>query len=720
MKLQSKCIGSRIAGLLLACLLYPTFCHGLQFDVFVGFGGVVREVSWFPVTCEIMNDGAAFTGTIEISGTHVGGNQKRRLTLELPTNTRKRVVIPVFHAGGGLASWDGRLYDESGKLVAEQPGTRIKEVAWESVIMGAMSKTFAGTPKFPSLRQANSNMQPEIGRMTSDQFPDQSIALEGLSSFYLNSERALSLTSSQIGALTEWVASGGHLILAIEQPADVIASEWLHPLSPFVPEGVSQVELGTSIFDWLSDASPDSLPVLTSASVRGDAVNPRRAREFSDEGIAYSRVPRELEFENADMPIVVGRQIDGTVLLDIEGTPLVISASRGRGTVTVLTFSPEREPFQSWKSKSWFWAKLNRVPFEWFDASQFNNWGGASVDGVFGSLIESRQVTKLPVKWLLLLLVVYLIVIGPFDHWFLKKIDRQMLTWLTFPAYVILFSLLIYFIGYKLRSGQLEWNEFHLVDVTQGQGGATLRGRSYASIYSPSNNRYDVHCALPNATFRSEFLGAAGGAQNMSEVTVDLEADGTTAQVFVPVWTSQLYVLDWSTQTEIPVAVRATRDGDSLTVELANRGGNRVDEIGIIANGRFFRAEALAAGETRSDLLELREGKELDRFVQSNAQTYDSALNSRKQVLGETYRLNNLPLHSMVMSFISEHQQGQASSRSFVYPQGIDLAALAKRGEVVVLLFSRDYSPVEKLNKFDATRGGRNTLFRVAVKPESL
>ncbi|MBT5706028.1 hypothetical protein N8737_02070 [Verrucomicrobia bacterium] len=719
MKRQINCLGGPFFKVLLACLLFPPLCHGLQFDVFVGYGGVVREVSWFPVTCEIMNDGPAFTGTIEISGTHLGSNQKRRLTLELPTNTRKRVVIPVFHSGGGLASWDGRLYDESGKLQAEQPGTRIKEVSWEGVIMGAMSKTFAGSPKFPAVRNAGSSMQPEVGRITPDQFPDRSIALEGLSSFYLNSERGLKLTSDQIQALTEWVASGGHLILAIEQPADVIASEWLHPLSPFIPEGVSQMELGTSFFDWLSDASPDALPLLTSASIRGNVVNRQVSKSSTDDGLAYARVPRELEFETSEIPLVVGRQIDGRVLLAVDGVPLVLSASRGRGTVTVLTFSPEREPFRSWKSKTWFWAKLNRIPYEWFDAPRFNTWGGSSVDGIFGSLIESRQVTKLPVKWLLLLLVVYLIVIGPFDHWFLKKIDRQMLTWITFPAYVIVFSLLIYFIGYKLRSGQSEWNEFHLVDVMPGQGGAILRGRTYASIYSPSNKRYDIHCSVPGATFRGEFLGAAGGAQDVSEATIEQGESGTSARIFVPVWTSQLFVADWSKHAGLPVSVEATLNEDSLEIELENLGAERAESIGVIANGRFFTMEGLSGGETRSESIELSQGEELDDFVRRNAKSYGSALNSRKQALGETFRLNDTSHHSMVMSFISELSGRGSDARGFLYPQGMDLTALSKRGEVVVLFFYREFSPIQKLNQFEATRGGRNTLIRVAVKPES-
>src|SRR2546427_8444967 len=94
-----------------------------------------------------------------------------------------------------------------------------------------------------------------------------------------------------------------------------------------------------------------------------------------------------------------------------------------------------------------------------------NTYGGMSVDGVFGAMIDSRQVRKLPVQWLLLLLVVYLLVIGPVDQFCLKRANKQMLTWVTFPVYVALFSLLIYYICYKLRAAETEWNELHVVEI---------------------------------------------------------------------------------------------------------------------------------------------------------------------------------------------------------------------------------------------------------------
>lgn len=698
-------------------LATPLVGFALQFDVFVGYGGAVREVSWFPVTCEIMNDGPAFTGTIEITGTHLGKRQRRQLELELPTNTRKRVMIPVFQGTGGLASWDGRLYDEKGKLRSEQPGVRVREVAWEGVLMGSLSRTFAGMPKFPDLREKNSTLQPTVGRMPVEQFPDNVIAYEGLSALYLNSEQALELNSDQIRALTRWVGIGGHLILAIEQPADILASEWLHPLSPFIPRSVSQVAVGTVFFDWLADGRLETIPSAAAFEARRKVAQASQGGSIGPASVAYPQVPRELSFESEVLPIVSGEQLDGDVLLAVDGVPLMISADRGRGKVTVLTFSPEREPFRSWKGRSWFWAKLNGVPPEWFESTRFNTWGGWSVDGIFGSLIESRQVRKVPVKWLLLLLLVYLVAIGPFDHWFLKRINRQMLTWVTFPAYVVLFSLLIYFIGYRLRSGESEWSEFHIVDVVGGDAQGTLRGRTFASIYSPANRRYPVACQVPGAALRSEYLGATGGGQEVGDATMQHMDSGLAAELFVPVWISQLYVAEWSLVGEVPFRVQATRSGTGYSLQLENRGTRPVESIGVAFGNRFYLLNGCAPGESRTEQLSDQGGEALDRYVSRNARNYRSALDSRRQALGSTVRIDGLERHSMVSSFVSLFGSG-GESRTFLSPPGLDLAEGVRDGELAVLAFYKDFSPIPALNRFEVARSSKSSLWRFSVRAE--
>src|SRR5438046_1035563 len=84
--------------------------HGaIQFDVFLGYDGIVPEASWFPVICEIKNDGPSFTGLVELSAGNSSQGQTRRAIVELPTGTLKRFVLPVFSTSRGFTAWDVRL-----------------------------------------------------------------------------------------------------------------------------------------------------------------------------------------------------------------------------------------------------------------------------------------------------------------------------------------------------------------------------------------------------------------------------------------------------------------------------------------------------------------------------------------------------------------------------------------------------------------------------------
>ena len=132
-----------------------------------------------------------------------------------------------------------------------------------------------------------------------------------------------------------------------------------------------------------------------------------------------------------------------------------------------------------------------------------------------------------------------------------------MLTWITFPCYVIFFSLLIYFIGYRLRAGESEWNELNLVDVLANAERADLRGHTYTSVYAPANERYQLESQEKYSTFRGEFVGGWGG-QSSEKATVVQTGDNFKAEIFVPVWTSQLFVNDWWQGADMPMNVTIT------------------------------------------------------------------------------------------------------------------------------------------------------------------
>lgn len=702
----------------------------LQFDVFIGYGsggvndGIVREAGWFPVACEVFNDGPAFDAVFELSSRQFGGGQTRRLAIELPTNTRKRFSFPVFAGASRFASWDARLLDSRGKVRAERQDIRTKDVAWESFLLGGLPRSFGGLPSLPPV-QGNRGEIPLVARLTAEQFPDNPIALEGLNAIYVNSEKALELKSAQANALMAWVHGGGHLIVGVEQAQDVSATPWLRELFPCQLSGATTNYSQGSLQAWLQAGPPAVIEERARGAFAPTAPRPglpagsRATRPPASPSVSpYFRLQTDNAFEEAGFAVFTGSSRDGEVTLAVNKTPLAVTAARGRGQVTALLFSPEREPFRSWKNRAWFWARLLNLPGEVFDAQRPYQYGGASVDGVVGAMIDTRQVRKLPVEWLLALLVVYLLVIGPLDQWWLKRINRQMLTWLTFPAYVLLFSLLIYYIGYKLRAGDTEWNELQLVDVLPRGEGVELRGRTYASLYSSVNARYTLASEQPHATVRTEFVGSWRGTQEGGRSEIEMRPKGFQADVVVPVWTSLLYVSDWEQPADSPLSASAVLQGTRLSLTAQNRLPRNLTDVYLAWQGRLYELGQLAAGQSKTMVLEPDRGQPLADYAQTTGQQFYHIVQSRQQAFGRDQRgrVELTPANVVAASFIRYVPSFDPSQRGFVYPAGFDLSQLVARGDAMLLAWDAGAShTISPLRRFKPPRTTQNAMLRLAV-----
>jgi hypothetical protein len=340
-------------------------------------------------------------------------------------------------------------------------------------------------------------------------------------------------------------------------------------------------------------------------------------------------------------------------------------------------------------------------------------------------MIDSRQVRKLPISWLLALLVAYLVVIGPLDRYLLRRARREMLTWVTFPAYVLLFSLLIYYLGYRLRAGDTEWNELHLVDVLPRSGEAQWRGRTYASIYSPVPARYRLASDLGQATLRGESLGVMRGGMDAGQIELRQRGDGFDAELFVPVWTSRLCVSDWLHGGMVPLSVSwvAAQDGrrrlrvqNHLTVEVA--------ELWVVQGDRVYEGGAWAAGTSREFLLDDRSAVSLQSLVRNHTQLFSQGLQARYRAFGVDGSRWAEPGGEVLtaVSFLRELTEmggmGGAAQRHYLTPAGLDLSPLVGRGDVVLLAWVPGYGPVPTLRQFRAVRSQENTLFRMALPSE--
>lgn len=689
----------------------------LQFDVFAGFDETIREANWFPVTFEVFNDGPAFQGVVELSTGQTGSGQNRRVSVELPTNTRKRIVLPVF-ASSRFLTWDAKLLDDRGNLRAEKLNIRLSNVmSSAALLLAAIPKTQAGRPEFPKPAASANELAPRVVRLTSELLPDHPIAMEGMQVLYLSSERAIELKGPQITALITWIYQGGHLIVGMEQSADLNGNPWLKRLAPLELTGSSNLRLNGAFSQWIRRASTD-----LETKPQRPANTARRKQTANPNPAPPAELPAPVDdasFDQAEMVFATGKSIPGAeIKLSVGGIPAIASIPRGRGAVSMLTFSPDREPFRSWSNRPWFWSQLVGLPASLFAPEAERHFANQGSDGIFGALIDSRQVRKLPVEWLLVLLVVYLVVIGPLDQYWLKKINKQMWTWVTFPSYVAFFSVLIYFIASRLRAGDMEWNELHVVDAIRHGEKADVRGRSFASLYSPVNAKYSIASTNHGfSTVRGEFHGAWGGASDSSRLLLDQRGNGSTADLFVPVWTSQLFVNEWLNQVEPPaIATFSGLDNDRL-LTIKNNLPRDLENVHVAYRGRIYSLNSIPAGKSITSNLGPQSGSGLNEFVAMHGSMFTSVVQGRRQAFGrESGRIDTGPFAVIAASFGNLLSPGPNDhSGRFVFPEGFELSEDLERGLAVVFAWAPNYTPVDPIARFEPKRSQRNTMFRFLV-----
>ncbi len=714
-KLRSlKFLRPGLSLLLLVLGLLP-LSAAVRFDMFVGYDGLVPQGSWLPITFEVQNDDEQFVGTVEISPGPMTSGQERLMQVELPRGTTKRFTVPVFSSVTWNPTWFATLLDERRRVRAKADGSNIRR------FNGALLPVVAGVtrtpPTLPEIKSRQDNMRPLFGRFQPALVPDNPLAFDGLDALYLASERALELKAGQVSAILSWLHAGGHLIISIEQPGHLAGpGAWLAELLPGTVSGLGTSSGHSALEQWVKGTQ------RINGGTYDFSQSNFQPRGINTAGNPFAHLAADPDF--AATPLQTAnfqlRPRDGRVLIGTDQQPLVVTAHRGLGRLTVLTFAPELEPFRSWKLAPYFWAKAVELAPELLVVEWPNRGANRPIESIFGAMIDSRQIRKLPVGWLLLLLVAYLLVIGPFDQWWLKKINRQMLTWITFPAYVAFFSLLIYFIGYKLRAGETEWTELHLVDVIPASvpaGAHEIRGRTYGSIYSPVNARYAFVNDIPNATFRGEYTGNYGN-QDSARGQIEQRPGGVSGEMAVPVWTSQLFVSDWWKRMPSPVTFEVT----PTEIRVANRLDQPLAAACVMLGDQILTLGDIPSGGTKSFARGSLTSTALNSVVSNHGTKFAGITSARQQVFSasEGGRINDWTNAVLAASFLQRLNRNQdRPDETFSAPRGFDLTDALNSGQAVLIAWAPGHAVIPSLNRFAARRAKHDTVFRVIAPTQA-
>src|SRR5262249_54535104 len=139
----------------------------------------------------------------------------------------------------------------------------------------------------------------------------------------------------------------------------------------------------------------------------------------------------------------------------------------------------DRSPFKGWDGQREFWDRLVKTAAPPLPETPSNTFGTRMPGRPFPTqdsqdvasqlemgLEEFEDVPVISFGWVALFILIYILVVGPLDYFFLKKVVKRLeLTWITFPTVVITISVAAYFTAYWVKGNDQKINKVDLVDI---------------------------------------------------------------------------------------------------------------------------------------------------------------------------------------------------------------------------------------------------------------
>lgn len=508
----------------------------ITMTVVPGAGGIVREGAAAPITVIASNSGPAVEAVVTVRWkSDVAGEEPEIFfrRLNLPQNSTKRVTL--YAQPGPWTSEVVVLLRQGADANAAQRGRvlaafseRLKNLEPEKPTLGIIGPPISGLPN-PLDRQEEPLIQHLF--FSADFLPGHHLGWEMCDAIVYTPDPKRSPSRAELDALREWVIRGGDLILNASDLSPVFANPVMLEMTPYVPSGQRQ--------------------------------------SF-------------LEPFGKDMIHTVGRREAGSnVLLLSRNTPLVMQRKYGLGSVTAFAFDMSDPVFAKALLTKALWRRavpdLFFVPGEdmiSFEMQRYDN---------FTTRI-TQAVTRTPDVRVQLLVVVimiglYAVAIGPGDYLLAKRYKRPMLTWLTFPSMVLLFTS-VAFLGARAWVGGEQ--EIHVCrSTTYFQDEGIALHNDAAGFFAAGTRYYEL--AYPGGGM----LRPVTSSFDTPDRTLVDQDEGLSVQR-IPTWSARAYTASY-TRREEPEVTFEMDNAEPLVLTVHNKSKNPIRVIYFADRGRHWR-----------------------------------------------------------------------------------------------------------------------------------
>ncbi|HEX8940253.1 MAG TPA: hypothetical protein VF763_08810 [Candidatus Limnocylindrales bacterium] len=505
--------------------------------------GHARVGSWMQIAVTLANAGEPITGELRLAAGSQG--QTRFSTpVDLPTGSRKSYALYVQPPGFGTSL--------TVELVAGSRSVARREVAFSlhdtgQLVVGVLAER--PEPIVTGLRALadSSALPPTIVPLVATDLPDRAEAWSALDRLVWQDVEAASLRPEQLAALAGWVADGGRLTVIGGTGGPATLAGFPDGLLPYRPTAVV-------------DVPPAALAALLGPLPPG---------------------------ATADLPALGGTTASGQVLATVGGSVVAAEAAHGQGAVTLVGFDPDAAWLARTPAADGLWRRI--VPTRGLA-------GGAVLTGddsmVLNALMALPSLALPPLGGLILLLLGYIVAVGPVSYLVLRRLDRREWAWATIPALILVFTAAAFAMGATVRGGDLVVNQVAVVrGATDSEVGAA---QVYVGLFSPVRSTYEVR--LPDGALVSSPTSEAA----FGGTSLDVVQGSASIVRGLDVGYGSLRALRAETSAPLPrVSADLRLEGGTVSGSVTNASGRPLEDVAVVFGSGAEVLGKLAPGERR-------------------------------------------------------------------------------------------------------------------------
>ena len=535
---------------------------GLSMSVQPAFGGEFKYGHWLPVFVTLENSVSDLNAELRAQITGQSGQLNFVVPAELPTGSRKRFTLYTL-PNNFSRSIKVDLVQDDAELTSQT--VDIASVPNDRYFIGVIGDETANLSVLSSIKLPGRRDNPELLNITLAEIPDRAEGLSLFDALILNAVDTGQLSPNQQSALQQWVVSGGRLVLGGGSSTALTLSGLPHDLQPVTLLGQQEVSALPALEQYADRAIPMAGPFLLAAVEPVEEAATQLSETINNTG---------------QLPLIVERKL-------------------GRGSIDFIALDITGAPFSDWAGVTDFAERLLSPGAAWPDNLPPDVAPHQMRDSQITSALSNLPTLDLPsIRFLGILLIGYIILVGPLNYLVLRRLDRLAWAWITIPLLTLAFTGLAYSVSYQLRGSDIIVNQLSIMELSQD--GQVTDTQTYVGIFSPSRQAYNVEVeGRPLLRPLGEgYYDPWSGEVRVGNMSVVQSEPAQVSGLTVNQWSIQSFVAETSLPNPPQLEAQIDIDRERLTGRLVNQSPNTLEDVVIIFNMDFQKLGDIAPGQS--------------------------------------------------------------------------------------------------------------------------